>query len=171
MVKAKAKPARMTARMPARLNATLRKRFLDHLAETANVSASARSIGFASGNIAYAERRRSSEFRAAWAIALAEGYARLEADLLAEALEAVDGSITDATLKAQAQKHRLRLSLLSWHQASVKAAPAMSPRITKDDLPSLKAQLILKLTAMRERGHINLEGSNDSVPPPEKDAA
>ncbi len=162
MVKAKAK-AKPT-RVPTRMNAAAREQFLEHLAQTANVSASARHAGFADGNVAYGERRRSSEFRAAWEMALAEGYARLEADLLAEALQAVDGTITDAMLKAQAQKHRLRLSLLNWHQASVKAAPAIAARISKDDLPALKTKLILKLTAMRERAQISLEGSNDSAP-------
>lgn len=58
----------------ARLNVKIRARFLDHLAETANVSASARAAGVASSAV-YAERRRSPAFRDAWALALAEGYA------------------------------------------------------------------------------------------------
>ena len=46
----------------ARLNAKIRRQFLDHLAATANVSASARTAGVASSAV-YAERRRSPAFR------------------------------------------------------------------------------------------------------------
>ena len=69
----------------ARLNLKIRSLFLDHLAQTANVSASALAAG-AKSSAVYAERRRTPAFRDAWALALAEGYARLETDLLAEAL-------------------------------------------------------------------------------------
>ncbi|WP_432814112.1 hypothetical protein [Sphingorhabdus sp.] len=64
----------------ARLNMKIRAQFLDHLAQTANVSASARAAGV-KGSAVYAERRRTPAFRDAWALALAEGYARLETDL------------------------------------------------------------------------------------------
>ncbi|WP_411291667.1 hypothetical protein [Sphingorhabdus sp.] len=86
----------------ARLNAKIRRQFLDHLAATANVSASARTAGVA-GSAVYAERRRSAAFRGDWALALAEGYARLEIDLLAEALQVASPRTGDATLKARAQ--------------------------------------------------------------------
>lgn len=135
----------------ARLNVKIRSLFLDHLAETANVSASARTAGVGSSAV-YAERRRSPAFRDAWALALAEGYARLETDLLAEALQMANGRTADGTLKARAQKHRLAIALLSAHRASVKGGLSTpSPTPAKPDLPTLKAQLILKLTQMRER--------------------
>ncbi len=141
-----------------RLNAAKRKLFFASLSETANVSASARLAGISS-NAVYAERRRSPAFRAAWSEALAEGYARLEADLLAEALRAVRGKLADATLKAQAQKQRLGTLLLNAHRASVKTY-ADTPRASATvDLGVLKAQLILKLTQMRERAGIPLDGA------------
>jgi uncharacterized phage protein (TIGR02218 family) len=59
-----------------RLNAATRKAFLIHLSETANVSASARKVDVGTSSI-YAERRRLSDFRAAWTAALAEGYGQL----------------------------------------------------------------------------------------------
>jgi hypothetical protein len=136
----------------ARLNMKIRSLFLDHLAQTANVAASARAAGVLSSAV-YAERRRSPAFRDAWALALAEGYARLETDLLAEALQSANGRTADGTLKARAQKHRLAIALLSAHRASVKGgasiAPASAP--AQPDLATLKAQLILKLTQMRQR--------------------
>jgi hypothetical protein len=155
----------------ARLNAATRKQFLAHLSETSNVSASARFAGI-SGRAVYAERRRSPAFRGEWAQALIEGYARLETELLAEALQAANGKTSDATLKARAQKQRLGVSLLNWHKGSAKAAPtATATTISKEDLPLLKAQLILKLTHMRERAGVPLEGSNDGAALPKQDAA
>ena len=92
-----------------RLNARTRRLFLNHLAETANVAASARAAGVGSSAV-YAERRQSAGFRDDWARALGEGYARLETDLLAEALLAANGKTADATLKARAQRCHLSRS-------------------------------------------------------------
>ncbi len=145
-----------------RLNAAKRKLFFAHLSETANVSASARVAGISSSTV-YAERRRSAEFKAAWSEALTEGYARLEADLLAEALQAVNGQITDGTLKARAQKHRLGISLLGVHRANAKHPADTMMRHPTNDLGVLKAQLILKLTQMRERASISLAGDETAA--------
>ena len=90
-----------------RLNARTRRLFLNHLAETANVAASARAAGVASSGV-YAERRRSAGFRDDWARALGEGYARLETDLLAEALLAANGK-TAAAFGVAAQLSQTRL--------------------------------------------------------------
>lgn len=142
-----------TAVPDARLNMKIRGLFLDHLAQTANISASARAAGVKSSAV-YAERRRTPAFRDAWALALAEGYARLETDLLAEALQSASGRTADGTLKARAQKHRLAIALLSAHRASVKGGGppvAAATKPAQPDLATLKAQLILKLTQMRQR--------------------
>jgi hypothetical protein len=158
-----------TSAPDARLNAKIRARFLDHLAQTANVSASARAAGVSSSAV-YAERRRSAAFRDAWALALAEGYARLETDLLAEALQVASARTADATLKARAQKHRLAIALLNAHRAAVKggASAASTPTPAKPDLPTLKAQLILKLTQMRQRAEESAAVSAE--PEPEAEA-
>ncbi len=136
----------------ARLNMKIRSLFLDHLAQTANVAASARAAGVTSSAV-YAERRRTPAFRDAWALALAEGYARLETELLAEALQTPSGRTGDGTLKARAQKHRLAIALLSTHRAAVKggAPVAAAAKHAQPNLATLKAQLILKLTHMRQR--------------------
>lgn len=154
----------------ARLNVKIRGLFLDHLAETANVSASARVAGVGSSAV-YAERRRSPAFRDAWALALAEGYARLETDLLAEALQMASARTADATLKARAQKHRLAIALLSAHRASVKGGASIpSPTPAKPDLPTLKAQLILKLSQMRERADATAGASAEPTHQGDKNA-
>jgi len=145
-----------TAVPDARLNMKIRSLFLDHLAQTANVAASARAAGVTSSAV-YAERRRTPAFRDAWALALAEGYARLETDLLAEALQTPSGRTGDGTLKARAQKHRLAIALLSTHRAAVKGGAPVAPasKTAHPDLATLKAQLVLKLTHMRQRAQDN----------------
>jgi hypothetical protein len=147
----------------ARLNAAKRKIFFSHLSQTANVSASARLAELNSGAI-YSERLRSREFRAKWSEALAEGYARLEADLLAEALQAANGKTSDGTIKARAQKHRLAIALLGIHRASVKGGTPSNAYVEKTDLRTIKAKLILELTQMRGRAGIPLDGVGDSDP-------
>jgi hypothetical protein len=141
-----------------RLNAAMRKEFLAHLSETANVSASARAIGTGTSSI-YAERRRSADFRAAWSVALLEGYARLEADMLLDALTSASARTSDATLKARAQKDRLRLALLAMHRTSVKIAANTSLPNAHDAAAPTKAHFIAKLFKMRgvpDKGKLTL---------------
>ena len=95
--------------------------FLESLAESSNVAASARAAGV-TGNAMYRERRRNEGFAARWHEALCEGFARLEAELLSEALVAPSGNVKDATLKSRAQKYRLGLALLAAHRAAVRGA-------------------------------------------------
>jgi hypothetical protein len=52
--------------------------FLDHLAATANVSASAKACAF-STHALYARRRKDPAFMQRWDVALAQGYAHVEA--------------------------------------------------------------------------------------------
>lgn len=123
-----------------------RESFLTRLAETSNVAASARAAKMPVGSV-YALRRKSPEFCAAWAQALAEGYARLEASLLEAALKKVSGAVDVDELKRQAQAHRLGLSLLAQHRPSVKGLvpPAMV------DLRKLKQILIARVGEMHNR--------------------
>ena len=88
-------------------DARARKLFLEHLALTSNVAASARKAGVVSSRV-YVLKRKNPDFARDWQVALSEGFARLEAELLAEALRTISGKVSDATLKSRAQKHRLR---------------------------------------------------------------
>ena len=120
--------------------------FLDALAESSNVAASARAAGV-SANAMYRERRRNAGFAARWHEALCEGFARLEAELLSEALVAPTGNVKEATLKSRAQKYRLGLSLLAAHRAAVRGAKLPVTGVAAKG--SAKAKLLAKLTAMR----------------------
>lgn len=75
--------ARRNGMTPAR-----RRRFLEHLAATCNVIASAKSAGL-SYNTFYTLRRNDPDFAAAWEQAIQTGYDRLEEALLARALRGV----------------------------------------------------------------------------------
>ncbi len=130
-----------------RMAADQRRAFLDRLSETSNVAAAARAAGIASA-VAYAERRKHDDFRAAWQKALCEGYVRLETALLSEALIPASAKTSDITLKSRAQKYRLGLSLLAAHRAAVRgdvaAAPIQSSGTARD-------RVLAKLDAMRDR--------------------
>ncbi len=68
--------------------------FVTTLAETCNVSASARAAGVAASTC-YRWRAQDAAFAAAWDAALAVGYDRLEAALLDYALERVERGLVD----------------------------------------------------------------------------
>lgn len=131
--------------------------FLESLAESSNVAASARAAGV-TGNAMYRERRRNEGFAARWHEALCEGFARLEAELLSEALVAPSGNVKDATLKSRAQKYRLGLALLAAHRASVRGAklPGAGVAATQGSAKErLRAKLdVIRANAAAERGEM-----------------
>lgn len=129
--------------------------FLDHLAESSNVTASAKAAGVTSSAI-YRERRRNAEFAGRWHQALCEGFVRLETELLSEALLAANGNMKDATLKAKAQKYRLGLALLAAHRSAVRGVKSLvaagaGEAVAGVDGAEMKAKLAARLRAMRER--------------------
>lgn len=129
-------------------DARARKLFLEHLALTSNVAASARKAGVASSRV-YALKRKNPDFAGDWQLALAEGFARLESELLAEALRTISGKVSEATLKSRAQKHRLALALLAMHRNSVRGTtkPAAKP----DNGAAIAARVEEKLLDTRAR--------------------
>lgn len=110
---------RGTAKVSSRPNKRQMVAFLDALAESSNITASARAAGLPSNSF-YRERRRNADFADQWHDALCEGFVRLEAELLADALVQPSALVKDATLKARAQKYRLGLALLAAHRAAVR---------------------------------------------------
>lgn len=142
-----AKPRDSAGAVASGFDARARKVFLEHLATSSNVAASARKAGISSSR-AYALKRKNADFARDWQAALAEGFARLESELLAEALRTISGKVSDATLKSRAQKHRLALALLAMHRASVRGTPKAAPL---GDRPDLAAQVVDKLCNMQAR--------------------
>lgn len=70
-----------TARSATASNRQWRTRFLDHLAESSNVTRSAEHAGVDVSR-AYRLRRAQPDFARQWQIALAEGYSHLEMEVL-----------------------------------------------------------------------------------------
>lgn len=64
-----------------RINNNWRRLFLDHLAESSNVTASAEKAGISISR-AYKVRREEVEFARQWLVALAEGYLHLEMEVV-----------------------------------------------------------------------------------------
>lgn len=157
MPKTKSEKPKRTAKFRAKcsgVSAEARRVFLIHLAESSNISASAKAAGVERSAF-YAEKRRLTSFAQAWQEALVEGYERIEADLLEEARTKATGNTGESTLKARAAKQKLQLALLAHHRAAVKNAPDASP--AKPKAPStaetkiLRAKLIAKLENMRAK--------------------
>ncbi len=120
MAKFPAAPLAAAPKLAApKLSAAALSQFLDALATSSNVAASARAAGITAAAV-YRRRGHDAAFAARWQAALCDGYARLEEELLAEALLAANGNIKDSTLKARAQRHRLGLALLAAHRAAVR---------------------------------------------------
>ncbi len=111
--------ARAATKPASRPNKRQMMAFLDALAESSNITASARVAGLPANSF-YRERRRNADFADQWHDALCEGFVRLEAELLADALVQPSALVKDATLKARAQKYRLGLALLAAHRAAVR---------------------------------------------------
>jgi hypothetical protein len=148
-------PTRKTPAKKSTLwNIEKRDAFLTALAQTANVSASARAAKMKEAQ-AYTERRKSAAFRAAWEVALSEGYAKLELMMLERAMKAMgaDAETADpAKTKLEEYSNKLAMTLLTAHRATVrgekKAAPASPAYGKKADV---KARLSARFDAMHER--------------------
>lgn len=126
------------------------KAFLAQLAQTANVSASAKAAGVTTSPV-YDLRKRSAEFCAKWLAALGEGYARLEANLLAEALSQPASNLKDSTFKQKQMKTRIGMSLLAAHRATVKgSAPPTAPSRSRDP-KEVQARLGARFASIRAR--------------------
>lgn len=122
--------------------------FLAHLAATSNVQASAAKARMSLSSV-YRLRIRSAEFRARWEVALREGYATLEARVLAQAL--AGGEPEEGGPKFDS---KVALALLAAHRQSVGKAPAAEkgrPAPAKIDAAALRARLIAKFDEMHAR--------------------
>ncbi|HEY0625222.1 MAG TPA: hypothetical protein VGD10_00660 [Allosphingosinicella sp.] len=69
--------------------------FFDQLAASCNVRASAEAVGFTTFTV-YRHRRLRPDFAQKWALALEQGYARLEMAVLCAAVDSIDGIEFDA---------------------------------------------------------------------------
>jgi DNA-binding protein H-NS len=145
-----------TAKTGSRLSPTQRKTFLAQLGESSNVAESAKAAGVHS-RVIYAERQQSAAFCTAWIKALKQGYARLEADLLAEALRAASGNSKPVTLTSRAQKNRLGMLLLNAHRDAVRGEGKAPKPLTRASAVALRARFEQRYALIAAR----LKADND----------
>jgi hypothetical protein len=127
--------------------------FLDHLAATANVMASAEACGFTPQAL-YARRRKDAAFAQRWDSALAQGYAHIEALLVQRAIEALEGFEPDPATPIIIRDMTVKdaMILLGHHRRAVEGLPR-SRRQKWRDGPLIEdaRQNILRKVAALER--------------------
>ena len=121
--------------------------FLTELAETSNVSASARKAGILPAR-AYEERRTNIEFNRMWQVALCEGYEHLEMELLRRLRGGEIKPASGAKRGVRAFDNATALRLLNAHRES---AARMRAIRDNEDAEAILASINTKLDKMRER--------------------
>jgi hypothetical protein len=125
--------------------------FLATLAETCNVVRAAKAAGV-SANYAYRRRKADAAFRAGWAEAVAEGYAKLELVLLDRALngkiKVVRGPAGGKDARIREYSDTLALTLLKRHQESAAEADYEPDA---DEVGEARERIIAKLARLKER--------------------
>lgn len=130
-------------------------RFLGELAATANVRAAAAAAGFSTTAI-YRRRGQWPGFRAAWDAALDQGYARIEALLIAGACDALSGvevvaGVGDGPPVALAPMTvDQAMNLLRLHRASARggAPQRYDARAKPADVAAVRASILRKVAAI-----------------------
>ena len=123
--------------------------FLNHLAATANVSASARACGF-SAEALYARRRKDGAFLQRWDVALAQGYAHMEALLLQRSIEALEGFAPDPDTPIVIRDLTARdvLTLLGHHRRAVEGGPRSKRWARRKSFEESRDSILNKLEAI-----------------------
>ena len=136
-----------------------RAAFLEHLAATCNVAASARAVGMAPRG-AHALKARDAVFAADWAAAIEAAYETLEARLLAYALGEVEGEAeaeseaeadgdAEAELRGAHFDPRVAVQALGFRKRGGAAVGAGAGTLCKRvSLAELEAVLVARLDAL-----------------------
>lgn len=129
--------------------ATRQRRFLERLSESCNIAASCAAAGITSGTV-YRWRMTSAEFRARWAVALREGYAKLELMLIERAMNGTvktseKGGVIDRTHE---YPNNVAMSLLRMHRDSAAASEAEHD---PEELEEVRRRIARKLGIAKER--------------------
>jgi len=147
-------PARARARprklKRARWSAKRERAFLETLAGTANIAASARAAGLSESTM-YRRRQRDEAFRGRWLDALREGFVLLETTLLDRALNGVEKPVWHGGKQvgtAREYSDRLALALLNAHRATVAGPGAAEVPLTEE---AMDAEVLRRLGEMSRR--------------------
>lgn len=123
--------------------------FLDHLAASCNVTASAEACGF-SGRAIYARRRNDPAFAQRWQAALETGYAHIEALLMQRTVEALEGFEPDPETPVLAPKtFNEARQLLGHHRNTVEGGPRSRRQWARPrSLDEMRDSILRKLEAI-----------------------
>jgi hypothetical protein len=136
------------------------KRFLDHLAATANVIASAQACGF-SPQALYARRRKDAAFAERWDAALAQGYAHIEALLVQRSIEVLEGVEPDPATPIIIRDMTVKdaLMLLGHHRRVVQGFPLKSRQRWQRPVPieEVRADILRKVEAMERAQRVKTQ--------------
>ena len=124
--------------------------FLATLTETCNVVRAAKAAGF-SKDWAYRRRKRNAAFRNDWAVAVREGYARLELVLLERAMKGTPKLVrtakgTDRVMREYSSA--LAIALLRRHADTADSA---SHHPAEDELAEIRERILERLRRLRIR--------------------
>ena len=149
MVKGGRRP-RVTRAPKGAFNDARREAFLAELAATCNVTLACACAKVSSTSV-YRERQKNAAFRAGWARALEEGYARLELMMLERAMNGTvkevrraDGSVERVTDYSD----RVALQLLRMHKDNVEETAAEPD---EEEVEEARERVLKKLEAVRKR--------------------
>ncbi|MCY7271487.1 MAG: hypothetical protein LH485_05470 [Sphingomonas bacterium] len=122
--------------------------FLNHLAASCNVAASAAAAGF-SANTAYNHRRCDPAFARKWQAALDQGYARLEMELVRHASSMVENFEVDPDAPFKQMTMREAIHLLALHRRHQgQPAAALSRQVRP--LDEVRDSILRKLDAIEQ---------------------
>lgn len=136
--------------------------FFAALADTCNVVRSAKAAGF-SANWAYRRRKTDASFRAGWARAIAEGYAKLELVLLERAMKGTPKLVrtargTDRVMREYSTA--LAVALLKRH---ADLADSASAEPDEDEVQEVRERILEKLLRLKEREDSEIAAGLDCI--------
>jgi hypothetical protein len=122
--------------------------FLDHLAATCNVTASAAACGFTCAAV-YKRRRRDPAFADCWRAALEQGSERLNALLLQRAIETLEGFEPDPDTPISEMTVKDALAILGHHRREVTSGPRSRRQWARPrSLDEVRDSILAKLEAI-----------------------
>ncbi len=124
--------------------------FLNHLACSCNITASADKAGFTREAV-YCRKRKDSAFAERWQVAVAQGYSRIEALLIKVAEHSLEGLKIDPHSPIPAMTVAEAMNLLKLHKPSVNG-DGLNPhrwRLKPADPEAARAEILKNVAAVR----------------------
>ena len=123
--------------------------FFSALADTCNVVRSAKAAGF-TANWAYRKRKTDAGFRAGWARAIAEGYAKLELVLLDQAMNGTVKRVPSGGSEKRIREYpnQLAMALLKRHSET---ASSIDNMLSDEEADEVRERILAKLARKREQ--------------------